>query len=100
MRPFRSNEPKRIVVREYGRDSFLGLLSPLLALITVGILGPDRRAATIERAMEKDAALMFARGYRIASTHEYTVPRLGVGYLKVTYELVDRAKATNAGRAT
>ncbi len=97
---FRSAEPKRTVIRQYGRDSFLGLLSPLLALITVGILGPDRRAAAIERAMEKDAALMFARGYRIASTQEYTVPRLGVGYLKVTYELVDPPKVTNAGRPT
>ena len=100
MHLFRSAEPKQIIVREYGRASFLGLLSPLLALVTVGILGSDRRAAAIERAMEKDAALMFARGYRIASSREYSLPRFGVGYLKVTYELVDPQKAAAAGRAT
>ena len=90
---FGPGKPKRIVVKDYGRESFLGLLSPLLAAVTVGILGADRRAAAIERAMEKDAAAMFARGYRIASTHEYSLPRLGVAYLRVTYELVDRPGA-------
>jgi len=42
--------------------------------------------------MEKDAAEMLGHGYRIASTQEHERPALGIRYLKVTYELVDRPR--------
>lgn len=39
------------------------------------------------QAMEKDAAVMLKRGYRVVSTEEYTVPAFGFVYYKVAYEL-------------
>jgi hypothetical protein len=42
--------------------------------------------------MEKDAAAMFRRGYRISSSREYERATLGISYYKVTYELIDPPK--------
>jgi hypothetical protein len=83
-----ANEPPRVVVRTYGRGSFLGLLSPILAYVmaAAGMRGWEDSAA---RTMEKDAIEMSRRGYRIASTEEATLPVFGIASYKVTYELIE-----------
>ncbi len=89
---FGSSKPPRTVVREYGRDSFLGLLSPVLAAVYVSVLGPqarERYEAGLRERMEKDASDMIRRGYRIVSEHRYTMTPFGIAYIKVTYELVE-----------
>ena len=79
---------KRIVVKEYGRNSFVGLAVLPLALL-LGRQGMENRREAQVREMEKDAAEMLKRGYRIVSTQEYRLPLLTISYLKVTYELMD-----------
>lgn len=87
---------RRVVVKEYGRDSILfAAINPLMTSLMVNVLGmksPSGSADRIALAMENDAVKMAQRGYRIVSTHEYEQPRLGVSYYKVTYELVDSPK--------
>ncbi len=41
------------------------------------------------RDMEDDAVAMSKQGYRVAYSSEYGMPRLGITYYRVTYELVD-----------
>jgi hypothetical protein len=79
----------RIVVKSYGRASFLGLLSPLLAFFMAerGMRGWED---STRRAMEKDAVDMARRGYRIVSTEEAAMPVFGMASYKVTYELTDQ----------
>jgi hypothetical protein len=78
----------RTAVKTYGRGSFLGLLSPLLAYFMAarGMNGWER--STVQ-AMEKDAVEMARRGYRIVSTEETALPVFGMASYKVTYELID-----------
>jgi hypothetical protein len=79
--------PKRIVVKRYGRGSFLGLLSPLLALF-MSEQGMHGWEDATMRAMEADATEMARQGYRIVSTEEAKLPALGISSYKVTYELI------------
>jgi len=79
-----------VVVKTYGRGSLLGLLSLPLALLMAsrGMSGWQEAAA---RDMEDDAVAMARRGYRVAASGEYGVPRLGITYYKVTYQLTERS---------
>jgi hypothetical protein len=43
------------------------------------------------RDMEDDAVVMAGRGYRVVSTGEHGVPRLGITWYRVIYRLVDQA---------
>jgi hypothetical protein len=84
------SDPKRIVVKTYGRDSILfGLVSPLIASLFAGRFGAAARSEAQVRAMENDANDMVRRGYRIVSSREYKLPGLGMLYREVRYELVD-----------
>jgi hypothetical protein len=85
---FGKAEPKRIIVKEYGRSSFLGFAVLPLAIM-LGRQGMERRHEVQVLEMESDAAQMSKQGYRLASSQEYTLPLLSISYLKVTYELVD-----------
>ena len=91
---FRPSEPKRLIVREYGRDSLLVwanlLLAPLFAALglRVGIQSEERLAARIEA----DAAAMRNRGYLVASTQTFSLPVIGAprqsaSWYRVTFEL-------------
>jgi hypothetical protein len=85
-------KPKRVVVKECGRDSFLGLINPIMTLLILcgrGTTGQSNYQARLMEKLEKDAAAMLKRGYRIASSREYERTTLGISYYKVTYELVD-----------
>ena len=95
MAPFGKAEPKRVVVKEYGRDSFLGLINPLMTLFIFGARGSTARTnyqARIIEKMEDDSVAMQRLGYRVASSQEYERPALGISYFKVTYELVEPPK--------
>jgi hypothetical protein len=89
--------PRRIVVKEYGRDFiFIAALNPFMTALLVSMVGMEglleRRLESQARAMERDAVEMAKRGYRVVSSHEYEAPRFGIAYQKVTYELVDPAE--------
>jgi hypothetical protein len=90
---FGKTEPQRTVIRTYGRGSFLGLLSPLLAAVmaAMGMHGWQEAAL---REMEDDAVAMAKGGYRVVSSGEYGIPAFGVVYYKVIYEL-DRSPQPN-----
>jgi hypothetical protein len=79
---------ERIVVKTYGRGSFLGLLSPLIAYF-MAARGMHGWEDSTRRAMEKDAVEMARRGYRIVSNQEAALPVFGMAAYKVTYELID-----------
>ena len=66
--------------------SLLAVLSLPIAFVmaALGMNGWQRSALL---AMEKDAIDLRARGYRIAQTDEGAIPRLGVVFYIVTYEL-------------
>jgi hypothetical protein len=88
-------EPKRVVVKEYGRDSFLGLINPIMTFLVLGASGRAGRSAYQTRLTEKverDAIEMARRGYRVTSSQEYERPNLGITYFKVTYELIEPPK--------
>lgn len=87
MAVFRKDKPKRTVVRVYGADTLLGLLSPLLTafMVSRGAWGPRDAAAL--RAMEIDAQKMANRGYRVVSSERYELPMFGAAFQRVTYEL-------------
>ena len=92
---FGEAKPKRVVGKEYGRDSFLGLINPIMTFLLLGARGANYRTQYQDRLaqkMEDDAAEMARRGYRIVSSREYARPAFGVSYLKVTYELVEPPK--------
>jgi hypothetical protein len=89
-------KPKRTVVKDYGRDTFLIAFNLLLAPFMasrgwrVGLLS---EADVLDR-MEKDALRMGDQGYRVVSADRYAVPwlaQLGWGdkatVYRVTYEL-------------
>ncbi len=91
MGPFGKPRPKPVVVKEYGRDSFLGLINPIMTFFVLSGRNMNARTVYQDRLlekMEKDATAMAKLGYRIASTREYERPALGITYFKVTYELV------------
>lgn len=73
------------MVKTYGAGSFLGLLSPLLAIFMAraGMNGWQQRAM---RQMQDDAVAMARQGYRVASTDEVAMPLLGIIAYRVTYE--------------
>jgi hypothetical protein len=73
------------VVRTYGRGSFLAFLSPLLAWLMAsrGMNGWERSA---EGEAQRDALVMEERGYRVVDAREYSIPALGIAWIKVTYE--------------
>ncbi len=79
-------EPQETIVKTYGRGSLLGVLSLPIAFVMAraGMHGWEDSAAL---AMQKDVTSMAARGYRVASADEYTVPAFGFVYFKVRYEL-------------
>lgn len=88
----RTKDQPRIVVRQYGRDSFLGMLSPIFAAVYVSVLGSQGRLryeSRLQEQMEQDAMEMRRRGYRIAASQEYEMPPFGIHYRKVTYELAE-----------
>ena len=89
-----SSEPRRILVREYGRDSLLVwanlLLAPLFAALglRVGVQSEEQLAARIEA----DAAAMRKRGYLVTSTETFSLPVIGAprhvaNWYRVTFEL-------------
>jgi chromosome segregation and condensation protein ScpB len=89
---FGKSAPKRLVVKQYGRDSMLfAAVNPVTSAFMIGVLGmkPPVREEQLALAMEKDAVAMRQQGYRIASDEEYKLPLFGVTYHKVTYELID-----------
>ena len=92
---FGKAKPKRVVVKDYGRDSFLGLINPLLTFFILGARNATARrnyqARLIEK-MEADSVEMQRLGYRVVSSREYERSALGINYLNVTYELVEPPK--------
>ena len=87
-----SSAPPRLVVKEYGRDGILfAAVNPVLSafMVRLGLQPPVPSEERIARAVEKDAVAFARRGYRMASTHDYTIPLFGVTYRKVTFELID-----------
>lgn len=78
------------VVKTYGAGSFLGLLSPFLAVLMAraGMNGWQQRAM---RQMQDDAVAMARQGYRVASTDEVGMPLLGIVAYRVTYERMDES---------
>lgn len=85
-------KPKHVVVKAYGRDSFLGLINPVMTFFILAGRNPNARTgyqARLIENMEKDAAVMLRQGYRISSSREYERAALGISYYKVTYELID-----------
>ena len=83
-------EPRRVIVKSYGRGSLLGVLSLPFALLMAsrGMRGWQDAAI---REMEDDAVVMARRGFRVVSTEEHGMPVFGITYYKVTYELVGSA---------
>jgi hypothetical protein len=62
---FGKAKPQRIVVKEYGHDSFLGLLNPLMAFLLLGgqgMKGQLRSQARVIEKAEKDAVEMAKQG--------------------------------------
>lgn len=100
-RPFRREAPARIV-RSYGRDSLLVVLNPLATALEAGLglrIGL-RSDAEVRDRMEKDALTMEARGYRVVSADEFSLPAVAVSraranWYRVTYEL-DQRRASSA----
>ena len=87
---FGKSEPARTVVRTYGRWSFLGLISPLLAILYVGHLRAEGRVASEDPAVIRDIAEMARKGYRVVSVEQYELPLFGIDYRRVTFELAKR----------
>ena len=86
---------KRVVVKEYGRDTFFGLINPLLTFHILGARSATTRGnyqARLIEKMEDDSVEMQRMGYRVVSTREYERSALGITYFKVTYELVEPPK--------
>jgi hypothetical protein len=90
MAPSSEAEPRRVVVKSYGRGSLLGVLSLPLSLLMAsrGMRGWQETAI---RDMEVDAVAMASRGYRIVSTEERGMPVFGITYYTVRYEREDSA---------
>jgi hypothetical protein len=89
---FGKAKPKRVVVKEYGRDSFLSLINPLMTFFILGARNATARSncqARLIEKMEDDSVEMHTRGDRVVSSREYERPALGITYFNVTYELVE-----------
>jgi hypothetical protein len=91
---FRPSEPKRVIVREYGRDSLVVwanlLLAPLFAALglRVGFRSEEQLAARIE----SDTAKMRNKGYLVASIQTFSLPVIGAPrqsatWYRITFEL-------------
>jgi hypothetical protein len=91
---FGPSQPRRVVVREYGRDSLLVwanlLLAPLFSALglRVGLQSEEQLAARIEA----DSAAMRKQGYLVASTQTFSLPVIGAArqtanWYRVTFEL-------------
>ena len=89
MRLFEPAEPKPIIAKTYDRGSLLGILSLPFAFLMAsrGMNGWRESAA---RDMADDAVAMARQGFRVVASGEYGIPRLGITYFKVTYQLVDQ----------
>ncbi len=85
--------PRRVIVREYGRDSMLVwanlLLAPLFTALglRVGIQSEEQLAARIEA----DTADMRKRGYLVSSVETFTLPGLAgrttdAHWYRITFE--------------
>jgi hypothetical protein len=83
---FGDGSAPRTVVKTYGRWSFLGLISPLLAVLYVGKLRSEGRLASEDPAVIHDMAEMARKGYRVVSMETYELPVFGIDYRKVTFE--------------
>jgi hypothetical protein len=90
----RGPQTKKVVVREYGRDSLLVwanvLLAPLFAALgmRVGLRSDDELQARIEA----DTATMRQRGYSVSSIETFALsvfgaPQAAANWYRVTYEL-------------
>jgi hypothetical protein len=86
MRANGTDERPRRVVRNYGRGSYLGFLSPLLAYLMAARGMRGWQASTIA-AMEQDIIEMGRIGYRVVDTREAALPGLGIQSWTVTFEL-------------
>ena len=91
MHLFGAGHPRRVVVRTYGRDSLVGLLNPLLALMVraFGMQLRFRSEDQVRLEMERDAIAMIRRGYRVASSEQFEMQPFGIVWHRVTYELVE-----------
>jgi hypothetical protein len=85
MGKFGEGKPQGVVVKTYGRGSFLGLLSIPFAFVMAS-LGMNGWHKTAAQDMEDDAVAMSKLGYRVVSSQEFGWPFLGITYYKVTYE--------------
>jgi len=95
MPPFGATGPRPLVVRTYGRDSLIGLLSPLLALM-VRAFGLQLRLSSEDQVrleMERDAVAMTRKGYRVASSEQFEIQPLGIVWYRVTYALTEPPEA-------
>ena len=86
MRSIGAAAPPRRVIRTYGRGSYLGFLSPILAYLMAARGMRGWQESTIA-AMERDAIEMQRNGYRVVDTREAALPGLGIQSWTVTYEL-------------
>ena len=88
------SEPKRVVVRTYGRDSLIIWANLLLAALfaalrlRIGVQSEEQLAAKIEA----DVAAMRKRGYLVTSTETYSLPVIGLprqtaNWYRVTFGL-------------
>ncbi len=93
---FAPAKPKRTIVKDYGRDTFLVAANLLIAPVVaaLGLRVGLWSEADVRDRMEKDSLRMAERGYRVASADRLAVPwlaRLGWGdrasFYRVTYEL-------------
>ncbi len=78
-------------MRTYGRDSLVGLLSPVLALMVraFGMQLRFRSEDQVRLEMERDAVAMARRGYRVASSEQFEMQPFGIIWHRVTYELTE-----------
>lgn len=84
-------EPARIV-RVYGKAGLLfGLMTAFLRTMAsaVGVTVAASSEARVIPQAERDAQRMLTKGYQVVSSEWYAMP-LGLGYLKVVYELTVR----------
>jgi hypothetical protein len=88
---FARREPPPTVVKTYGRWSFLGLISPLLAILYVGRLRAEGRVFSEDPAVIADMSEMARKGYRVVSMQQYELPMFGIDYRTVTYQRADRS---------